>query len=84
MNRDRRVVLSLAVAAALAVAAVTLNRLLTNEADGGWFMYTPNSEPSPFSTGSADGESVRSAAIWLTAIAVWLAFSWRLFRTQTD
>lgn len=60
--RDRRIVLSFAVAAAVAVASLELNRLLTSDGDGGQFMYAPNSESSPFSSW-ASGDTVRGAAI---------------------
>jgi len=62
-------------AAALVVGALAPNRLLSTDAEGGWSMYAPNSELLPFSTSSADGETLRGGAIWFTAIAVWLVRS---------
>ena len=57
--------------AALGVVAQTVSDLLLDEVSGGWFMYQPESMPLMSSPGS-DGDSLRVAAVWLVAIALWL------------
>ncbi len=75
-------ILSLALAAALGVVAATISGLLVDRNVGGWFMYESNSNVNALaSSGESDGDLLRTAIIWLVAIAVWLAISWRLFRT---
>lgn len=83
MNLAQRVVLSLALAAALGVVAQTVNDLLLDEVSGGWFMYQPDAA-ALMSSASSDGESLRAAAVWLVATALWLGASWRLFRTTSE
>lgn len=81
MNLGRRVVLSLAVAAALAVVARAVSRIAVDGPSGGWFMYDPHGESVPFAN-STDGDTLVIAGIWLVAIAVWFSVSWRLFRSR--
>jgi hypothetical protein len=83
VNLAQRVVLSLALAAALGVVAHTVSNLLLDEVSGGWFIYQPEATPLMSSPGS-DGDSLRVAAVWLVAIALWLGISWRLFRTTSE
>ncbi len=83
MNLAQRVVLSLALAAALGVAARTACDLLLDSSDGGWFMYQPNAN-ALMSPSTSDGDSFRAAVVWLIAIALWLGISWRLFRTKSE
>jgi hypothetical protein len=83
VNRERRILVSVALAATLALAAIAVNRLLRNDTPGGWFVYAPDGEPT-FSSGTSDGEKLREAAVWLVAIAFWFATSWRLFRYRQD
>jgi cyclic lactone autoinducer peptide len=83
MNLAQRIVLSLALAAALAIAARTFSELFVNEAFSGWFTYQPNASTVVASSRS-DSDSLRVAAVWLVAVAVWLGISWRLFRTKSD
>jgi hypothetical protein len=66
---------------ALAVVAVTVNRLLANN-DGGWFAYAPNTAVT-FSPGS-DGPIWREVAVWLGAIAGWSGLSLWLYRRPPD
>jgi hypothetical protein len=67
VNRQRRVLVCVAVGAGLALTATVINRLLANNPEGGWFMYSPSTEPV-FSPAASDGELIRAAVIWLTAI----------------
>ncbi len=80
MNQGRRVVTSIAVALALAVLAAALTWWLREPSDGGWFMYSPNS--SQVYDGSSAGTDWSTPAVWLAAIGIWFAISWRLFRTE--
>ena len=81
MNLARRVILSLALAAALGVVAATGSALLVDRAAGGWFMYVPNANVNALaSSDESGGDLLRTAIIWLVAIGVWLGISWRLFR----
>lgn len=80
MNQSRRVVVSIAVGLALAVMAVALTSWITEPSDGGWFMYSPNSEQM-FDV-SSDGTDWATPAVWLAAIGIWFAVSWRLFRSD--
>jgi hypothetical protein len=87
MNLARRVILSLALAAALGVVAATVSGLLVDRTVGGWFMYEPNANTTVnvnalASSGESGGDLLRTGIIWLVAIAVWLGISWRLFRTS--
>lgn len=82
MNLGRRIVTSLALAAALAVIAGTLSRIVVGHPDGGWFMYEPGGGSVPFVGDDSDAEALRVAAIWLLTIAVWFGISWRLFRSH--
>ena len=83
MNRDRRVVLSLALAAALAVVAATVSWLIVDDAAaGGWFAY--DSDGNLISMSESDDDSLRVAAVWLVAIATWFGICSRLFRTRPD
>ena len=84
MNLGRRVVLSLAVAAALAVVAGAVSRIAVDGPSAGWFMYEPNGESLPFADGRSDGDTLVIARIWLVAIAVWFSVSWRLFRSPGE
>ena len=84
MNLARRVVVSVALAAALAVIAAAVSRVVIGPVEGGWFMYDPNGADVPFSSDSADRDTMWTAAIWLVAIGVWLAVAWRLFRARPD
>ena len=83
MNLAQRIVLSLALAAALGVAARTACDLLLGSSDGGWFMYQPNAN-ALMSPSASDGDSLRAAIVWLIAIALWLGISWRLFWTKSE
>jgi hypothetical protein len=63
-----------------AVSAETINRLLDGrDVDGGWFMYTPNSDQPPIAP-SFDGSVWRTSLIWLGAVLVWTLAAWRLYR----
>lgn len=73
---------SIALAAALAVVASAALAEWRGSDDGGWFMYSPNS--TEFYTPSSGGSSVRTVLVWLGAVAVWFAVSWRLFRSDED
>jgi heme/copper-type cytochrome/quinol oxidase subunit 1 len=81
MNQAQRVCVGIAVAAVLVVCASAVSIAVNGSADGGWFMYSPNSS-AEF---SRSGDSVMNdILIWLAAIGIWLAVAWRLFRTKVD
>jgi hypothetical protein len=84
VNLGRRVVVSLALAAALAVVASALTDMLVDGPAGGWSMYDPNGNSVPFGEGGSDGDTLVVAAIWLVAIAVWFGVAWRLFRSHGE
>lgn len=81
MNQAQKVVVSIAVGAALVVGAGALSQVFDNSTDGGWFMYSPTST-TVFSP--SRGSTARGLAIWTAAIAIWLVFAWRLFRSRAD
>ena len=81
MNQAQKVVVSIAVGAALVVGAGALSQVFDNSTDGGWFMYSPNST-TMFSP--QHGSIARGVAIWMAAIAIWLVFASRLFRSRAD
>jgi hypothetical protein len=80
MTGGQKTVTSIALGAGLVVAATAVTARMTRPADGGWFMYAPNSsvlvEPS-------GGSTLGIAAVWFGAIALWFVVSWRLFRSDT-
>jgi len=76
----QKAVTSIALGAALAVVASAGSARLNGPSDGGWFMYSPNS--TSLYSASSSGSPVRTAAVWLTAIAIWFGVSWRLFRSD--
>jgi hypothetical protein len=79
--RDRqRTVIVVASGLALAVVAVTLNRLLAD--DGAWSAYAPNTGAT-FAP-SRTTQVWREAAIWLGAIAAWTALSLWLYRRRPE
>lgn len=80
-NLAQRVVLAYAIAAALAVTARTVSNILVDGTAVGWFMYEPNAN-TLMTRIDSDGDSLRVAAVWLVAIALWLGVSWRLFRPK--
>jgi hypothetical protein len=83
VNLARRVILSLALAAGLGVVAGAVSSLLVDGTAGGWFVYEPKVNVNALApSGASDGDLLRTAIIWLVAIAVWLGISWRLFRSS--
>ncbi len=76
MQQAQRTVVVVATGVALAVAAVTVNRLLADTA-GGWFVYAPDTGPI---FPDRDGVVWREAAVWLVAIAVWSGLALWLYR----
>ena len=78
MTGGQKAVTSIALGAALAVLASAVTARLNGSPDGGWFMYSPNS--TSLYSASSSSSTFRSAAVWLTAIAIWFGVSWRLFR----
>jgi hypothetical protein len=80
VNRGRKAVTSIALGVGLAVVASALVAELNAPADGGWFMYSPNS--TGLYNASSSGSTLRTASVWLAAIAIWFAVSWRLFRSD--
>jgi hypothetical protein len=61
------------------VVASALIRHLDDD-QGGWFMYQPNA--TTLFSGSSEAPVLRSAGIWLGAIAVWAAVSAWLYRRR--
>lgn len=84
MNLGRRVVLLVTLAAALAVIAGTVSHIVVDRADGGWFMYEPNSSGVPFAEDGSDGDALVVAAVWLIAIGIWFGVAWRLSRSRAE
>ena len=83
MAGGQKAVTSIALGAGLAVVASAVTARLNGSLDGGWFMYSPNSPNSPsLYSASSSGSTVRTAAVWLAAIAIWFGVSWRLFRSD--
>ena len=76
MQQRQRTVVVVATGLALAVMAVTVNRLLIDP-DGGWFAYAPN---TGVTFPSRDGIIWREAAVWLGAIAIWTGIALWLYR----
>lgn len=76
MQPAQRTVVVVATGVALAVAAVTVNRLLAGPA-GGWFAYAPGTGPI---FPDHDGVVWREAAVWLVAIAAWAGLALWLYR----
>jgi hypothetical protein len=81
LNPARRVVVCIAAGLALAIVAAGANHLMTTTPDGGWFMYSPGTEPT-FSSSRSDSDVIRAGAVWLIAVGAWLLFSWWLFRER--
>jgi hypothetical protein len=81
VNLARRVVLCIATGLALAIVATGVDRLTATTAEGGWFMYSPDTQPT-FSSSSSDNDVVRAGVVWLLAVRAWLLFSWWLFRER--
>ena len=73
--------LGVSAAFVVAVVAAAVDRLLVNDPAGGWFMYSPGTEPS-FWPSSWDGDVLRTPVIWLAAVGLWFGFSWWLFRNR--
>lgn len=84
MNLSRRIVVVVALAAALSVVAGALSRTLVGESGGGWFMYDPSGSNVPFDGGDSDRDAVEVAVIWLAAIALWFGVAWHLFRSRGE
>lgn len=76
MQQRQRTVVVVATGLALAVMALTINRLLADQ-DGGWFAYAPN---SGVTFPHRDGTIWREAAVWLGAIAIWTGIALWLYR----
>ena len=79
MNHARRVVTSIAVGLALVVAGAAVTSWIDEPSNGGWFMYAPNSTQIYNAPGGTDWST---SGVWLAAIGIWFAVSWRLFRSN--
>lgn len=84
MNLGRRVILVIALGAALVVLATTVSSLLVEEPDSGWFMYQVGDAVRPLGTGMDAGDHVVVGAVWLVAVAIWFAIAWWLFRPRRE
>lgn len=80
MNGGQKAVTSVALGAGLVVVASAVVAWLNGPSDGGWFMYSPNS--TSLYSASSSGSTLRTAAVWLAAVAIWFGVSWRLFRSE--
>jgi heme/copper-type cytochrome/quinol oxidase subunit 1 len=78
MNRQRRILTSIALGVGLAIVASAVVAELFGS-DYGWFMYAPD-DSSMYVT--SDGSPFGAAAVRLAAVGIWLAVSWRLFRSE--
>ena len=81
VDSARRVVCVSLTGLALVIVAAGVNRLTDTTAEGGWFMYWPDTQPT-FSSSSSDSHVVRAVVVWLLAVGAWLLFSWWLFRER--
>jgi hypothetical protein len=77
MQQRQRTVVVVATGLALAVVAITVNRLLADQ-DGGWFAYAPNTGVS--FPARNDTPIWREAGVWLAAIAIWTGIALSLYR----
>jgi hypothetical protein len=83
MNRAQRVILSIAIGAALIAGASAINARIVGETAGGWFMYEPNANAiNPLA--STNDHVLQQLGVWLVAIALWCIVCWRLFQTHGD
>jgi hypothetical protein len=73
-------VTSIALGVGLAIVASAVVAELNGPADGGWFIYSPNS--TGVYSSSSRGSTLRTVSVWLAAVAIWFAVSWRLFRSD--
>jgi hypothetical protein len=77
LNQAQRIVLVVALGAALATLAITQNRLW-GDLHGGWFAYAPNT--GVIMDGSESWPTWRAAIVWLVAIVIWASASLWLLR----
>jgi hypothetical protein len=83
MSRGQRVILSIALAAALIAIASAINARVVGDSAVGWFMYAPNANAlTPLA--STNNYVWQQLGVWLIAIGVWFVASWRLFRTRDE
>lgn len=79
MTYRQRIILVVAWGAIMAIAAVTVNRLLAHE-DGGWFAYAPNTGVA-FSPGGTSA-IWRECLVWVGAVALWVGPSYWIVRAR--
>ena len=80
MNGGQKAATSVALGAGLAVVASAVVTQLNGPSDGGWFMYSPNS--TNLYSAASSGSTLSTAAVWLAAVVIWFAVSWRLLRSD--
>jgi hypothetical protein len=73
----QRIALVVAIGAIAIVVARTLVDWWFMQPDDGWFMEAPNSSVL-YSPGPSSGDRIGTAAVWIGAIGIWLALSWRI------
>jgi hypothetical protein len=81
VQKHQRTIVVVASGLALAVVAVTVNRLLADH-DGGWFAYAPNTGAT--FTPRHRGPIWRDGAVWLVAIGAWTGLSLWIYRGGSD
>lgn len=64
----------------MAIVASAAVAKMNEPVNGGWFIYSPNSTTTY--SAAWDSNLIRTAAVWLAAVAVWFFISWRMFRSE--
>lgn len=79
MNHSQRVVVVIALGLVLLTAAWTLDRVLWDPTDSGWFAYAPNTGALMDGV-DPDAQAVREGGVYLAATLVWAASGVALLR----
>jgi len=82
VSGPQRIVLVVAMGAVAIVVAWTLVDWAFMQQDEGWFMLAPDSSVL-YSPGPSSGDRIGTAAVWIGAIGLWFALSWRVLGGRT-